>query len=265
MDGNGDDAEAVYGRVQGQGGAGGDPGGSDAGGAGGQARHSPDDDRGMEAATRSTAWPRPSRARPKRPGSRATPRSRSCTPKSGSRWWNGILSKGVRAMSVARRRQMIERERARLSIAAQSRLVSISRGRAIRIPSIAFVPTCCTIWRSRGRVTSGVPTSPPPSRGQALHPDAARLPVPGRDHGLGEPQGARLAAVEHDGRGSSASRHRRRHWRVSAGPRSSIPIRAASSRAPALLTCCATPRCGSAWMGAAGGWTTSSSSGSGGR
>ena len=146
-------------------------------------------------------------------------------------------------MSVARRRQMIERERARLSIAAQSRLVSISRGRAIRIPSIAFVPTCCTIWRSRGRVTSGVPTSPPPSRGQALHPDAARLPVPGRDHGLGEPQGARLAAVEHDGRGSSASRPRRRHWRVSAGPRSSIPIRAASSRAPALLTCCAVLIC----------------------
>jgi hypothetical protein len=50
MDGNGDDAEAVYGRVQGGGGAGGDPGRTDAGGAGEQARHSPDDDCDMEAA-----------------------------------------------------------------------------------------------------------------------------------------------------------------------------------------------------------------------
>gem|GEM_PF-570640 len=33
-----------------------------------------------------------------------------------------------------------------------------------------------------------------------LHPDAARLPVPGGDHGLGDPQGAGLASVEHHGR-----------------------------------------------------------------
>ena len=33
-----------------------------------------------------------------------------------------------------------------------------------------------------------------------LHPDRARLPLPGRDHGLGEPGGAGVAAVEHDGR-----------------------------------------------------------------
>src|SRR5690606_22283211 len=32
-----------------------------------------------------------------------------------------------------------------------------------------------------------------------LHPDAARLPLSGRDHGLGEPQGPGLAPVEHDG------------------------------------------------------------------
>ena len=32
-----------------------------------------------------------------------------------------------------------------------------------------------------------------------LHPDAAGLPLPGRDHGLGQPQGAGLATVEHDG------------------------------------------------------------------
>ena len=32
-----------------------------------------------------------------------------------------------------------------------------------------------------------------------LHPDAARLPVPGGDHGLSDPQGAGMAAVEHHG------------------------------------------------------------------
>ena len=37
--------------------------------------------------------------------------------------------------------------------------------------------------------------------GHLLHPDAARVPVPGGDHGLGEPKGAVLAVVEHDGRG----------------------------------------------------------------
>ena len=31
--------------------------------------------------------------------------------------------------------------------------------------------------------------------------DAARLSLSGRDHGLGEPKGARLAVVEYDGRG----------------------------------------------------------------
>ena len=36
-------------------------------------------------------------------------------------------------------------------------------------------------------------------RRRDLHPDAARLPLPRRDHGLGEPQGPGLAAVEHDG------------------------------------------------------------------
>lgn len=32
-----------------------------------------------------------------------------------------------------------------------------------------------------------------------LYPDAARLPLPGRHPGVGQPQGAGLAAVEHDG------------------------------------------------------------------
>ncbi|NMN59008.1 transposase InsO family protein [Xanthobacter sp. SG618] len=34
-----------------------------------------------------------------------------------------------------------------------------------------------------------------------LHPDAARLPLPCRHHGLVQPQGTGLAAVEHHGRG----------------------------------------------------------------
>ena len=34
-----------------------------------------------------------------------------------------------------------------------------------------------------------------------LHPDAARLPLSDQHHGLGEPQGPGLAAVEHDGYG----------------------------------------------------------------
>src|SRR5271169_5122218 len=42
------------------------------------------------------------------------------------------------------------------------------------------------------------PTEPGLVRGRDLHPDA-RLPVPGRDHGLVQPQGSGVAAVEHDG------------------------------------------------------------------
>ena len=36
--------------------------------------------------------------------------------------------------------------------------------------------------------------------GHKLHPDAARLPLSGGDHGLGDAQGPGLATVEHDGR-----------------------------------------------------------------
>ena len=36
-------------------------------------------------------------------------------------------------------------------------------------------------------------------RGYHLHPDAARLPVPGGHHGLGDAQGPGMAAVEHNG------------------------------------------------------------------
>ena len=44
-----------------------------------------------------------------------------------------------------------------------------------------------------------------------LHPGAARLPLPGGDHGLGEPLCAGLAAVEHAGRGLL-------HGRAGGGP-----------------------------------------------
>ncbi len=39
----------------------------------------------------------------------------------------------------------------------------------------------------RRRPGSGALTSPPLSRGQALHPDAQGLPLSGRDHGLAQP------------------------------------------------------------------------------
>jgi putative transposase len=59
-----------------------------------------------------------------------------------------------------------------------------------------------------------------------LHPDAARLPLPGGDHGLGQPQGLGLAAVEHDWMPSSAWRRWRAPWPATASPISSIPTRA---------------------------------------
>ena len=62
------------------------------------------------------------------------------------------------------------------------------RGRTIDQPNQSLPP------RRRGH---GPLTSPPPSRGQALHPLATGVFVPGRDHRLGNPASAVLAAVEH--------------------------------------------------------------------
>ena len=62
------------------------------------------------------------------------------------------------------------------------------RGRTIDQPNQSLPP------RRRGH---GPLTSPPPSRGQALHPLATGVFVPGRDHRLGNPTSAVLAAVEH--------------------------------------------------------------------
>ena len=67
-------------------------------------------------------------------------------------------------------------------------------------------------------------------RRRHLHPDAARLPLPRRDHGLGEPQGPGLAAVEHDG-GRLLRRGAGGGHRLYGSRRSSTPIRAGSSPA----------------------------------
>ena len=68
-------------------------------------------------------------------------------------------------------------------------------------------------------------------RRRDLHPDAQRLPAPGRDHGLVQPKGSGMEAIEHDGcrllRDGIAAGNR-----PSVGPRSSTPIKARSS--PAL-------------------------------
>ena len=63
----------------------------------------------------------------------------------------------------------------------------------------------------------------------------------------------------------SASRLFRRRWRVMAGRRYSTPIKAANLPAPALRVSWRGPAYGSAWTGAAVGWTMCSSSGFGGR
>ena len=67
------------------------------------------------------------------------------------------------------------------------------RARPSRIPSTGFIGTCFATWWSNGRTRSGAPTSPTS--------DAARFPVLGGGNGLGDPQGAELATVQHHGRG----------------------------------------------------------------
>ena len=57
--------------------------------------------------------------------------------------------------------------------------------RLCRIPRTGFTRICSRAWRSSGPIRSG----------------AARLPVSGGGHGLGEPTCLGLAAVEHPGRG----------------------------------------------------------------
>ena len=98
-----------------------------------------------------------------------------------------------------------------------------------------------------------------------LHPGAARLPLPGGDHGLGEPPRPGLAAVEHAGRGLLHGRARRGPGAIwGAGdlqhrpgqPVHQLRLHRAACRRPAF---------GARWTAAAGAWTTSSSNGCGAR
>jgi hypothetical protein len=136
-------------------------------------------------------------------------------------------------MSVERRRQMIELDHPVLSIARQCVLVSISRSSfyysptgenplnlmLMRLIDEAFLE--CPFYgsrqmarhlrrqgyvvgrkrvsRSRGRTRSGAPGRSDAAGGTSPHPDAARLPLPGGDHGLGHQEGAVVAALQHDG------------------------------------------------------------------
>ena len=98
-----------------------------------------------------------------------------------------------------------------------------------------------------------------------LHPGAARLPLPGGDHGLGEPVRPGLAAVEHAGRKLLHRRARRGPdpaWR--AGDLQHRPGQPVSPASPSPGAC-RRPASGSRWMAGAGAWTTSSSNGCGAR
>ena len=94
-----------------------------------------------------------------------------------------------------------------------------------------------------------------------LHPGAARLPLPGGDHGLGEPVRPGLASVEHTGTQASAQTRSTRPWPCMASRRYSTPTRVASSPALPSPGACKQRASGSRWMAGAGAWTTSSSSG----
>ena len=96
-------------------------------------------------------------------------------------------------------------------------------------------------------------TEPCLVRRHHLHPGEPRLPLPGGGHGLGEPVRPGLAAVEHAGR-ELLHRHARRGPDPvdTAGRRSSIPIKAASSPASPSPGACKRRASGSRWMAGAG-------------
>ena len=107
------------------------------------------------------------------------------------------------------------------------------------------------------------PSEPGVVRRHHLYPDRPRLALSGGDHGLGEPCGAGMAAVEHHGQRISPSRRLRRRSLALADQRSSIPTRAVSLPVPPSPPRCLPPVCASRWTAAADGWTTCSSSGCG--
>ena len=97
-------------------------------------------------------------------------------------------------MSTPDRRAMLERGHPMLSIRGQCRLLGIARSGVYRpAPGHKIFPYLLrdlVIDRPNQVWAADI----------TVHPDRSRLPLPGRDHRLGEPGGAGLAAVEHDGR-----------------------------------------------------------------
>ena len=102
------------------------------------------------------------------------------------------------------------------------------------------------------------------SRRYHLHPDAARLPVPRRGDGPGDPQGAELATIQHhegrpphrgSGRGARPLR-RVRDVGVCDAAFGPTPTREIGSPRLALSRLSRPPASGSAWTGAADGWPT---------
>src|SRR5438045_836312 len=74
-------------------------------------------------------------------------------------------------------RKRVQRLMRLLGLAAIYQRPNASRQRRTR-----SIRTCCAGSRSSGSIRCGVPTSPPLSRGQALHPDGQGLCLPGGDH-----------------------------------------------------------------------------------
>lgn len=90
------------------------------------------------------------------------------------------------------------------------------------------------------------PPEPNLVRRHHVYPDAARFPVSGGSHGLGEAEGPVLACIEHAARRFFASKPWKTPWPATQHPRSSTSTRTPSSPPRASPACCWTPRSGSA-------------------
>ena len=97
-------------------------------------------------------------------------------------------------------------------------------------------------------------------RGCHLYPDASGLFVPGGEHGLVQPPGFVLEAVQHAGAVPFVARHSRKRSTGTIPRRSSIRTRGVSSPAQSSRDYSKRPGCVSRWTAGAAGWTTSSSS-----
>src|SRR5215475_8481859 len=119
-------------------------------------------------------------------------------------------------MSAPDRRKLVDRQHRALSIRRQCELLGIARSGVYRppraandndLPLMRRIDELFTTWPFLGsrRLTAllraeGHAAEPGVVRGHHLHPARPRLPVSGGDHGLGDPGGAGVAAVEHYGR-----------------------------------------------------------------